>query len=481
VSATTWRAARGALIFEKLMRSHDDDFRLERDFMGEVRVPAQAYYGAQTQRAVENFPISGLRFTRPFIRALGLVKSCSARANLELGLLDPPLAAAIGTAAQEVIDGKLDDQFVVDVFQTGSGTSTNMNANEVIAGRANELLTTRRGGKDPVHPNDHVNLGQSSNDVIPTTIHISMMEVIEHHTKPALEALHEALTTKAQEFDKVVKIGRTHLMDATPLRLGQEFSGYASMVQHDLQRLLGVRPHLAELAIGGTAVGTGINTHPEFGRRVVSHIARIAQLPFTVAPNYFEALGARDAAVEASAMFKTLAVSLTKVANDIRWLGSGPRCGIAEIRLPEIQPGSSIMPGKTNPVLCESLMQVAAQVIGNDATVCWAAALGSNFELNVMMPVIACNMLQSAMLLANVCRIFSDKCVSGIQANEQRCSEQVERSLALCTALVPQIGYDEAAQIARRAFETGRTVREIAQEHKAFRDRPELLARLLTP
>jgi fumarate hydratase class II len=457
------------------------DYRIEKDFLGEVRVPLEVYYGAQTQRAIENFPISGLRFTRSFIRALGIVKYCAARVNSELGLLDAPLAAAIETAAQEVMDGKFDDQFLVDVFQTGSGTSTNMNANEVIAGRANELIAGQRGGKEPVHPNDHVNLGQSSNDVIPTALHISVLEVIAHQTRPALEALRAALDRKAREFDKIVKIGRTHLMDATPVRLGQEFGGYASMVQHGLSRLDGVETHLAELALGGTAVGTGINTHPEFARRTVAQIVRVTELPFTNANNFFEALGARDAAVETSAGLKTVAVSLTKIANDIRWLGSGPRCGIGEIRLPDVQPGSSIMPGKVNPVLCESLMQVAAQVVGNDATITWAGAFGGTLELNVMMPVIAFNLLQSASLLARACAIFADKCVAGLQANDQRCAEQVERSLAMCTALVPEIGYDEAAKIARTALESGRTVREVAQEHLSFRDRRDRLQQLLAP
>ena len=329
------------------------EFRIEKDSMGEMKVPAAAYYGAQTQRAVENFPISDLRFPRPFIRALGIVKLCGAQVNVELGLLDPKLAKVIQTAAQEVIDGKLDDQFVVDIFQTGSGTSTNMNVNEVIAGRANELATGQRGGKSPIHPNDHVNRGQSSNDVIPTAIHISALEAIEHTTLPALRELGEALAAKAREFDKIVKIGRTHLMDATPVRLGQQFSGYASQVEHGIRRLETVRQHLAELAIGGTAVGTGINTHLEFPQRIVRRIAELTSLPFTPAPNFFEALAARDAAVEASGALKTVAVSLTKIANDIRWLGSGPRCGIGEILLPETQPGSSIMPGKVNPVMCE--------------------------------------------------------------------------------------------------------------------------------
>jgi fumarate hydratase class II len=449
--------------------------------MGEMRVPAAAYYGAQTQRAVENFPISDLQFPRPFIRALGIIKLCAARVNTELGLLDAELSKAIESSAQEVIDGKLDDQFVVDVFQTGSGTSTNMNANEVIAGRANELLSGPRGGNSPVHPNDHVNRGQSSNDVIPTAMHIAALELIERSTLPAIQKLHAALAAKAHEFDKIVKIGRTHLMDATPVRLGQEFSGYASMLEHGITRLGALRPHLAELAIGGTAVGTGINTHPEFPARIVRRIAELTGLPFTTATNYFEALGARDAAVEASGVLKTIAVSLTKIANDIRWLGSGPRCGIGEILLPETQPGSSIMPGKVNPVMCESLMQVVAQVIGNDATITWGAAIGGSFELNVMMPIIAFSLLQSAALIASACHPFTDKCVVGIRANERRCTEQIELSLAMCTVLAPEIGYDEAAKIAQQAYETGHTVREIALEHPKLRDTPDKVARLLDP
>jgi fumarate hydratase class II len=456
-------------------------FRVERDSMGDVRVPESAYFGAQTERAVANFAISELRLPRAFIRALATIKLCAARVNAELGLLDPPLARVIESAAEQVCGGQLDDQFVVDLFQTGSGTSTNMNANEVIAGLANELSTGQRGGKAPVHPNDHVNRGQSSNDVIPTAIHIAALETIERLTLPNLRKLQRALAAKAQEFDKVVKIGRTHLMDATPVRLGQEFSGYASMIEHGIARLEGTRKHLAELAIGGTAVGTGINTHSEFAQRVVAQINQLTGLQFTAAPNYFEALGGRDAAVETSGALRTVAVSLTKIANDIRWLGSGPRAGIGEILLPELQPGSSIMPGKVNPVMCEMILQVAAQVIGNDATIAWSGALGGNFELNVMMPVITYNLLQSATLIARAADAFTDKCVAGIRANESRCAEQIEKSLAMCTALATEIGYDAAAQIARRAYDTGRTVREIAVEHPDLKDRPDRVAQLLDP
>lgn len=456
-------------------------FRFEQDFLGPIRVPSQAYYGAQTQRAVENFPISDLFLPRPFIRALGIVKLCAVRTNAELGLIDARLAAAIETAAQEVVDGQLDHEFVVDVFQTGSGTSTNMNANEVIAGRANELLVGSRGGKEPVHPNDHVNLGQSSNDVIPTAIHMSVTDVIVRQLRPALAHLHQALLKKSVEFCDVIKIGRTHLMDATPVRLGQEFGGYATMVEHGMRRLDAILPHLRELALGGTAVGTGLNTHPEFADRAIKCINRMLELDYTRAKNYFEALGARDACVEASGALKTLAVSLSKIADDIRWLNSGPRCGLAEIRLPEIQPGSSIMPGKVNPVLCEALLQVAAQVVGNDVTIAWAGAMGSNLELNTMMPVIAYNVLESASLLTNAVRAFTDKCVTGIQANERRCAEQVEQSIAMSAALVPAIGYDDAAIVARKALESERTVREVAAEHPRFRDSLQHLSRLLDP
>lgn len=455
--------------------------RIEQDSMGEVSVPADRYYGAQTQRAIENFPISDLRFPRPFIRALGIIKLCAARVNAALGLLKIKHARAIETAAEEVIAGQLDDQFRLDVFQTGSGTSTNMNANEVIAGRANELLGMPRGGRSPVHPNDDVNLGQSSNDVFPTAIHISALEVIERQTLPEFKRLHDVLAAKAIEFDKVLKIGRTHLMDATPVRLGQEFNGFASMVEHDVHRLQAVRSHLAELAIGGTAVGTGLNTHPEFSERMVCNISEFTGLRFMPAPDFFEAIGARDAAVEVSGALKTLAVSLTKIANDIRWLGSGPRCGIGELVLPVTQPGSSIMPGKVNPVLCESVMQVAAQVIGNDATITWSAAIGGNFELNVMQPVIAFNLLQAAGLLASGCHAFTSKCVLGLKANEHRCTDEVEWSLSLSTALAPLIGYDAAAQIARQSAETGLTIREVALAHPKLKHRPEDVARALDP
>jgi fumarate hydratase class II len=437
--------------------------RIETDSMGEMTVPEEALYGAQTARAVENFPVSGLRFSRRFIRTLGLIKKRAAIVNGALGVLKPAIANAIEQAAQEVIDGKWDHHFIVDIFQTGSGTSTNMNANEVIANRAAERLGGKRGDRQ-VHPNDHVNCGQSSNDVVPTAIHIAALDGIEHELIPALNDLHEALRKKAIEFGDILKIGRTHLQDATPVGLGQEFSGYASQVRHAVTRLESLRLHLGELALGGTAVGTGLNTHPEFARRTIDGLARETGLDLREAGNHFEAQSARDACVEAGGVLKTVAVSLIKIANDIRWLGSGPRCGLGELKLPATQPGSSIMPGKINPVMCEMLIQIGAQVIGNDTVITFSNSLGSTFELNVMMPVMAYNLLQSIELLANGGRVFARHCVNGLEADVDRCESSVERSLAMCTALVPAIGYDKAAEIAKIAFETGRTVRESALE-----------------
>jgi fumarate hydratase, class II len=437
-------------------------FRIESDSLGEVRVPADAYYGAQTARALENFPISGLRFSRGFIRALGLIKKHAAATNAELGLLEARLASAIEAAAQEVADGKLDAQFVVDIFQTGSGTSTNMNANEVIANRAAEMLGGRLGDKT-VHPNDHVNRGQSSNDVIPTAIHLAALEGIEARLLPALAGLQSALADKAEAYRDILKIGRTHLQDATPITLGQEFSGYASQIEHSLGRLRRVRGSLGELPLGGTAVGTGLNTHPEFARRTIQRLAAETKLPLCEALNHFEAQAARDACVEAGGVLKTVAVSLIKIANDIRWLGSGPRLGLGELRLPALQPGSSIMPGKVNPVLCEMVVQVGAQVFGNETVVALAGASG-NFELNVMMPVLAHNLLQAIELLASASRVFAERCICGLEADAARCQSNVERSLAMGTALVPAIGYDKAVQIVKAAAETGRTVREAALE-----------------
>ncbi len=443
------------------------EFRIEKDSMGDMRVPAAALYGAQTQRAVENFRISGIRFPREFIRALGEIKLAAARANCDLGVLDRKVGAAIERAAQEVIDGQLDDHFVLDIFQTGSGTSTNMNVNEVISNRAIQLLGGAVGSKNPVHPNDHVNMCQSSNDVIPAAMHVSALESIEGSLIPSLERLQSVLAGKEKEFDRIVKIGRTHLQDATPVRLGQEFGGYARQIELGISRLRKLRDTLSELPLGGTAVGTGINTHPDFARQAVTHLSKIAGLEFRETANHFEAQGAKDAIVETSGVLKTIAVSLTKIANDVRWLASGPRCGIGEIRLPETQPGSSIMPGKVNPVIAESVLMVAAHVIGNDAAITIAGQSG-NFELNVMMPVMAHNLLESIRLLAASSNNFADRCVSGMQADEARCDEMIEKSLAMCTALAPEIGYDAAAAIAKESYRTGRTVREVALEKKVL-------------
>jgi len=455
--------------------------RTEKDSMGSMEVPVDAYYGAQTRRAELNFQISPLRFPRPLIRALGLIKKSAAQVNMDLGLLSPAHGEPVVHAAQAVADGRHDDQFVVDVFQTGSGTSTNMNTNEVIAGIANEMLTRVRGGKSPIHPNDAVNMGQSSNDVIPTAIHVAALEGLRKRLTPALEALHAALDARATAFDGVVKIGRTHLQDAVPIRLGQEFSGYAAQVEQGLRRLKNAGEALAELPIGGTAVGTGINTHAEFPPRMAAQLAKETGLEFRPAANAFEAMHNRDAAVEASGALKVVAISLSNIANNIRWLASGPRCGIGEIRIPELQPGSSIMPGKVNPVIPEAVMMAAAQVVGNDATIGWANALGSNFDLNVQMPVIAYNLLQSIDLLANAAQHLCDKCitiapgvkaakdaldreVAGIEADAEHCAESIERSLAMCTALAPRIGYDAAAALAKKAYKMGRSVREVALE-----------------
>lgn len=438
-------------------------FREEKDSMGTVRVPADAYYGSQTQRAVENFPISDLRFQAGFIHALALVKHYAAQVNHKLGLLDTELKDAICQASQEVMDGKHNDQFVVDIFQTGSGTSSNMNMNEVLASRANEILTGQRGGKSPLHPNDHVNLGQSSNDVIPSVIHIAALKLIHAELIPALESLHNALAAKADEFKDIRKLGRTHLQDAVPIYLGQEFGGYARQIALAVERIRAVEPRLSELALGGTAVGSGLNTHPDFAGQVISLISNHTGLPFTEAQNHFEAQAAQDAAVEASGALKTLAVSLVKIANDVRWLASGPRSGIGEINLPSLQPGSSIMPGKVNPVIPEAVLQVAAQVVGNDAAITMGGQ-GGIFELNVMLPVIAYNLLQSISLLAAATAVFADKCISGLTANREACAGYIENSLALVTALVPEIGYDRAAAIAKEAYESGKTIREVAVE-----------------
>jgi fumarate hydratase class II len=453
------------------------EYRIERDSMGEVKVPKSVYYGAQTQRAVENFPISGIGFPPRFIRALAIIKHAAASVNEELKLLDPKIAEVIRRAASEVMEGKLDTEFVVDIFQTGSGTSTNMNANEVIANRALELLSKQRGSKE-VHPNDHVNMSQSSNDVIPTAIHISALEATQRELLPALRELHQALKNKAKEFDRIVKIGRTHLADATPIRLGQEFGGYARQIELSIERIKTSCSGLEELALGGTAVGTGIITHPEFPSRTIKKISEMIGLNFREAKNHFEAQAAKDAVVEVSGSLKTLAVSLIKIANDLRWLSSGPRCGIGEIGLPDTQPGSSIMPGKVNPVMCESVLQVAAHVMGCDATITLCGQAG-NFELNVMMPIMALRLLEAITFSASVVKAFTEKCVIGIKANKERCEEMIEKSLAMVTSLAPVIGYDAAAKIAKESFTTGKTVREVARAHKVLPE--DKLNKILDP
>ncbi|NKB90009.1 MAG: aspartate ammonia-lyase [Acidobacteria bacterium] len=440
--------------------------RLESDSMGNMEVPADAYYGAQTQRAVLNFPISGRRFPRRFVRALGMIKMAAAEVNHELGGLSDDITEAIRSAAREVIEGELDDHFVLDIYQTGSGTSTNMNANEVIANRATELMGGEVGSK-LVHPNDHVNQGQSSNDVIPTAIHVAAAEALVEDLLPALARLYGSLDEKANSFDKHVKIGRTHLQDATPVRLGQEFSGYARQIELGAERIESCLGRLGELAQGGTAVGTGINTHAEFGARVASRLSDASPAEFTEAQNHFEAQGAQDAAVEVSGALKTIAVSLIKIANDIRLLGSGPRCGLGEIILPPVAPGSSIMPGKVNPVIAESVIQVGTQVIGNDATITAAGQWGF-FELNTMLPVIASNLLESIALLATSADNFATRCIEGIEVDAERAKGLVEGSLAMVTSLAPVIGYDRAADIAKEAFKTGKTVREVCEEQSVL-------------
>ncbi len=444
--------------------------RMEKDSMGEMSLPEWALYGASTQRAVLNFPVSGYRFSRPFIRALGLIKWAAAQANHDLGLLDAERAALIVQAAEEVIEGKIDQHFPLDIFQTGSGTSTNTNANEVIANRCAQLAGKPIGSRDLVHPNDHVNMGQSSNDVIPSAIHISAAEQLKTHLVPALAKLHSALEAKAKEFWDIIKIGRTHLMDATPVRLGQEFSGYSQQVAYGKQRAEKAIEVLREVALGGTAVGTGLNRHVNFPKKTLHHIEQRTGIAFYEAKNHFEAQGGKDAVVEASGQLKTIATSLFKIANDIRLLGSGPRCGIGEIQLPATQPGSSIMPGKVNPVMCESMMMVCAEVFGNDAAITWAGANG-NFELNVMMPVMAHDLLESIRILSNVVDAFCEKCVTGIKANKARCEELVELSMGMVTALAPKIGYDRAAEIAKESVRTGKTVRELCLEKKILSEK----------
>ena len=440
--------------------SESQQFRSERDSMGTFDVPIDAYYGANTMRAVLNFPISDLRFSRSFIEAIASIKLAAAEVNRELGVLDADTAEAIVTAAREVAAGGFDSEFVVDIFQTGSGTSTNMNANEVISNRAIENLGGLKGSRDPVHPNDHVNLGQSSNDVIPTTIHVAALRAIHDDLIPALEELQTDLELKADEFMPVLKTGRTHLQDATPVRLGQEFVGYAGQVERGIARLRLAENELSEVALGGTAVGTGVNVHPEFAQRVCARLSEVLGVPVRETSNHFQAQSTLDNVVAVSGALKTVAVSLMKISNDIRWLGSGPRAGIGEIMLPEVQPGSSIMPGKVNPVIPESVCQVAAQVIGNDATVAVAGQSG-NFEINVMMPVAAYNLLQSIDLLAASARNLARQCIRGLVATSAG-PDMVDRGLAIVTTLVPHIGYDASADIAKEAQATGQTVKEVA-------------------
>lgn len=451
--------------------------RTERDTMGSLAVPVTAYYGVQTARAIENFPISGIRFPRSFIRALGLIKWAAARTNESLGVLPRKPARAIQQAAKEVIEGRWDEHFPLDVFQTGSGTSTNMNANEVIANRASEILTGDRASRK-VHPNDQVNLGQSSNDVIPTAIHVAAVEEIQQKLLPCLGRLHKALRQKAKQFDRIVKIGRTHLQDATPIRLGQEFGGYARQMELGIQRAKHAQDVLAELALGGTAVGTGLNAHPKFAPAVIRLLSKEIGYFLSEADNHFEAQSAQDSVVEASGCLRTIAVSLMKIANDLRWMGSGPRCGFGEIQLPETQPGSSIMPGKVNPVIAESVTMVAVQVIGNDTSITVAGQAG-NFELLVMLPVMAHNLLQSVDLLAKSSENFSKRCVEGLVAKKSTCEGYIEKSLAMCTALAPAIGYEAAATLAKESYKTGQTVRELARNQGVLPE--DKLKNLLDP
>lgn len=449
-----------------------DGYRVERDSMGELQVPEDALWGAQTQRAVQNFPISGLAMPRAFIRALGLIKWAAAGANSELGLMKPGTAVAIQTAALEVAEGRHDTQFPVDVFQTGSGTSSNMNANEVIARLATDILGS------PVHPNDDVNMGQSSNDVVPTAVHVSSALMIAEALLPALKHLHASIEKKATETENIIKTGRTHLMDAMPVSIGQELGGWASQVRHAIERLEGSMPRLCGLAQGGTAVGTGINAHPKFGAKVAVLLTETTGVAFAPADNYFEALSTQDTAVEVSGHLKTLAVALMKIANDLRWMNSGPLAGLGEIVLPALQPGSSIMPGKINPVIPEAVAMVAAQVIGNDATITVAGQSG-NFQLNVMLPVVAYNLIQSIDVLSNSSRLLADQAIAGFTANEANLSAALDRNPILVTAMNAVIGYDQGAAIAKKAYAEGRPVKEVAKEMTDLTDAE--LDRLLDP
>jgi len=437
--------------------------RKEKDSMGKILVPDDAYYGAQTQRAVENFQISDRRIPRTLIRSLGTIKKSAALTNYKLKRINYKTKNAIVKACNEIISGKHDNQFVVDIFQTGSGTSTNMNTNEVISNRANEILGHEIGGKFPVHPNDHVNLGQSSNDTFPTSINIAICMELKEKLYPELNALSKSLSKKVLEFKNIIKIGRTHLQDATPITLGQEFSGYLNMIENSLERIKDSEKYVRSLAQGGTAVGTGINTHPHFGKLVAQELTKLTGIKFKEAKNHFEAQATQDSVLQVSGAIRGLAVSLSKIANDIRLLGSGPRAGIGELNIPAVQPGSSIMPGKVNPVICESLIQISAQVMGNDQAVCLGAQ-GSFFELNVMMPMIASNILESIEIISNGIRMFNKKLIKDLKANQNVCSGYIEGSLAMCTSLVPVIGYDKSAEIAYKAFKQNKTVREIVLE-----------------
>jgi fumarate hydratase, class II len=435
--------------------------RKETDSMGEVLVPENSYFGAQTQRAIENFTISSLRFPPVFIRSLALIKKYAAKVNEELGLIDSKRAGAIIKAATEVLEGQHDNQFPLDVFQTGSGTSTNMNMNEVIATRANEILSGEIKSKDPIHPNDHVNLCQSSNDIIPTAIHISSSHLLQNNMIPCLNLLKDELDKKAADFSDVYKIARTHLQDAVIITLGNEFSGYTRQIDLGILRIKSIQDRLLMLALGGTAVGTGLNAHKDFAKGVISLLSDDAGISFSESPNHFEAQAACDTAVETSGILKTIAVSIIKISNDIRWLSSGPRCGIGEITIPPLQPGSSIMPGKVNPVIPEAVIQACAQVIGNDTTITLGGQ-GGYFELNTMLPLIAYNLLQSIELLSNAAKLMAEKCVSGITANKKKCRANIKESLAIVTNLLPHVGYDRAAKIAQKAYAEDRTIEEVA-------------------
>lgn len=464
------------------------EFRTEVDSMGEVLVPANAYYSAQTQRAVENFPISGWPLPTPLVRAMARVKLACAAANNDLGKLtgsgknpmQPEQVKAMYQACQEIIDGKMDNQFPVDVFQTGSGTSSNMNINEVISNRAIEILGGDRFSKSkPIHPNDHVNMGQSTNDTFPTAIHVATACEIHHRLIPQLQRLHQILADKVKEWDKIIKIGRTHLMDATPLRLGQEFGGFARQIALSIERAKTAAAAVYELPVGGTAVGSGINTHPEFGHRVSVHLAQQTAIPFVEAADHFEANAQRDGLVESHGQIKTIAMTLFNIANNIRWLGSGPRCGFFEVILPDRQPGSSIMPGKVNPVMCESMMQLTARVIGNDSTMTLSGAAGGNFQLNIMMPVMGHAILESIMLLSNGVSAFIEFCMQGLEANPTACEASVEQSLSMVTSLNPYIGYEKAAKLTKEAFASGKTIRELCLEQQILE--PSELNKALDP